>query len=326
MEKIADRQAQKAGIAFGESWSDPDLAAALPAVRAGDIDKGLELLRTAPTPDLRSLRLDTFAGECTHLLEALELRKGDDDPALLLWAGAARVQAAWKIRTAARARDVGAERFRRFHAFLEPAAEPLLRAAGLDDEDPDPWNILQWYCMGMGIRREDSDKMWLQLCARDSWHWAGRVTRLQVLCEKWYGSHEEMFAFARETAALASPGDPCLTLLPQAHREYVVVLLDGAETVGDIGRRVRAHFSAPGVAAELAEAADRWEKGDGGHPEHRAQAHEFGAALYYAGERERAARVLAPAGRLVSRVSLWSYAENWPLEGLRRALRDLGLL
>lgn len=328
IDKITERQVRKAGITFGDIWRDPDLAAALPAVRAGDIATARELL-TVDDPQRADLRLHVLSDECTPHLSVLEERYGDDDPLLLLLGGSTRMKAAWEIRGGGWAASVGADRARAFLAFLEPAAGALMRAAELAPEDPRPWNNLQWYCLGMGVRREDLDRIWLELCARDSWHHRGRYSRLQVLCRKWSGSHEEMFSFARETAALAGPGDACLGLLPAAHRELIMLTVrDEAEiaTVADAKEFVGGYLADPGVHGELAGAADRWLAGDvASDPEHANVAHLFGAALYYGGDLERAARALAHAGRVIPPGSLWAHVSASPAYAFRRALDKCGL-
>lgn len=329
LQKILERQVAKAGITVGDIWHDPDLAAALPAVRAGDITRARELLATGD-PHLAAFRLNVLSSECTPHLDALEERYGDDDPLLLLLGGSARIKASWDIRGSGWAAGVGEDRFDRFHAFLEPAVGVLMRAAELAPEDPRPWNELQWYCLGMDIRREDLDRMWLELCSRDSWHHHGRYARLQVLCRKWRGSHEEMFAFARENAALAGPGDACLGLLPAAHKENIMLTVRDSEeidTYGDVEEFVRGYFADPGVHGEVAGAADRWLSGDfTSDPEYVNVAHLFGAPLYYGGDLERAARVLAHAGRVLPEDSLWGHVSPWPPSDYRGALKACGLL
>ncbi|WP_306371251.1 hypothetical protein [Nocardiopsis sp. CC223A] len=324
-----ERQVQKAGITFGDVWRDPDLAAALPAVRGGDIARARDLL-AIDDPQRADLRLHVLSDECTPHLSALEERYGDDDPLLLLLGGTTRMKAAWEIRGGGWAAGVGEERFRRFHDFLEPVAGVLMRAAELAPEDPRPWNNLQWYCLGMDIRREDLDRMWLELCARDSWHHRGRYSRLQVLCRKWRGSHEEMFAFARENTALAGPGDACLGLLPAAHKELVVLTIrdeDEIDTIADVKEFVHGYFADPDVHGELAEVADRWLAGDvTSDPEYGNVAHLFGAALYHGGDLERAARVLAHAGRVIPPGSLWAHVSASPAYDFRRALDKCGLI
>ncbi|MDT0331988.1 hypothetical protein [Nocardiopsis lambiniae] len=329
VEKIAERQVKKAGITFGDIWRDQDLAAALPAVRAGDLAKARELL-DIDDPPRADLRLHVLSDACLPHLSALEDRYGDDDPLLLLLGGTTRLKASWEARGSGWASGVGEDRFRRFFELLEPAVRPLTRAAELAPEDPRPWNNLQWYGLGMQVRREELDRVWLELCARDSWHHRGRYSRLQVLCEKWQGSHEEMFAFARENASLSGPGDACLGLLPAAHKEHIMLLISGSDefqTYGDVKGFVEAYLSDPGIRGELTQAADQWLAGDvTSDPEHANVAHLFGAFLYYAGDIERAARALAHAGRVIPETSLWGHVSAWPASDYRDALKKCGLL
>ncbi|MGW9348631.1 hypothetical protein [Nocardiopsis flavescens] len=329
VDKIQERRVRKAGIAFGDIWRDPDLAAGLPAVRAGDIAAARELL-TVADPRRADLRLHVLSDACVPHLPALEERYGDDDPLLLLLGGTTRVKTAWEARGGGWASGVGKERFRRFFGLLEPAARPLARAAELAPEDPRPWNSLQWYGLGMQLGREALDRIWLELCARDSWHHGGRSSRLQVLCHKWQGSHEEMFAFARENAARSAPGDACLGLLPEAHKEHLMILIrdsDEIETYGDVKELVRGYFADPGIHGELADAADRWLSGDtASDPESAGVAHAFGAAFHHGGDLDRATRVLARAGRTIPPGALWGHVSPSPGSDLLAALGRCGLL
>lgn len=83
-----ERLARKYGVTWGSTWHDPDLVAALPLLRAGDIATGLSLLDT-PDPQLRSLRLDVLSKEAVPFPAALEagMDHPDPEPDLLLWAG-----------------------------------------------------------------------------------------------------------------------------------------------------------------------------------------------------------------------------------------------
>ncbi|GHC74639.1 hypothetical protein GCM10007079_09040 [Nocardiopsis terrae] len=122
------------------------------------------------------------------------------------------------------AKDVSRERFEEFHAMLPPAYEHLVHAANAAPDRPDALNHLQWFGLGAGMSREDLDFLWDRIIERDPWHPMSHQSRLQVLCQKWEGSHEEMFAFARQAAALARKGDPLLELVPRAHVERFIML------------------------------------------------------------------------------------------------------
>ncbi|MFE1102899.1 hypothetical protein ACFW4K_20495 [Nocardiopsis alba] len=306
-----ERLARKYGVTWGSTWHDPDLVAALPLLRTGDIATGLSLLDT-PDPQLRSLRLDVLSKEAVPFLAALEaaMDHPDPEPDLLLWAGATRLKAAWDIRTGAWAEDVGEERFRRFHETLAPAADPLLYSARMS-LTPTALEQLQWYSLGMGLPREEQDRLWERILALDPEDRTSRETRLQVLCAKWSGSHEEMFSFARETVARSHPGDRSLALIAQAHIEHLRVIIaeEGLRTVAQARDLLGGYYADPRVRTELVDAVDRWLAGPLTYPTVMRDAHTFGSSLHVAGEHRRAAAVLSLAGTVVPDAGeeLWSY-------------------
>lgn len=316
LNRLDERFARRHGVTWGDPWHDPDLAATLPAVMAGDIAAGLALLDT-PDPQLRSLRLHILSNETTPLLAKLEagMDRPDPEPDLLMWAGATRTKAAWEIRTGAWAKDVGEERFRRFHETLAPALDPLMYAARLS-LTPTAWDQLQWYGLGMDLPREELDHIWEQIMELDPEHHASMEGRLQVLCPKWRGSHEEMFSFAREAVARAPLGDRSLVLIAQAHYENLIVMIkdEGLETYGAVRGVLEGYYSDPSVKAELVDAADRWLAGPLDYPLVARDAHMFGSALHVAGEHQRTAAILSLAGTLVpdSGGELWSLLDSHP--------------
>lgn len=323
-----DRLARRHGLTYGEAWRDPDLAAALPAVTSGDVSLGLTLLGTED-PQLRSLRLHVLSERAVPLLADLEsgMDQPDPEPDLLMWAGATRVKAAWEIRTGQRARDVGRERFERFHEMLAPALDPLLYAARTS-LTPTALDQLQWYGLGMQVPREELDQLWERIVALDPHHHAALEGRLQVLCQKWQGSHEEMFAFAREAVRKAPPGDRAHPLIVQAHFEYAQLTLDerALDTYGEVGAWLREYYGAPEVAGELARAADGWLSGDPAYPTAARDAHRLGSALHVGGDGQRAAAVLARAGTVLPEYgALWAHLDTSPAARYARTRARLGV-
>ena len=324
-----ERLARKYGVTWGDPWHDPDLAAALPAVKAGDLAAGLALLDT-PDPQLRSLRLHILSNETIPLLEKLEsgMDQPDPEPDLLMWAGATRTKAAWEIRTGAWAEDVGEERFRRFHETLAPAFEPLMYAAQIS-LTPTALDQLQWFGLGMGLSREEMDHLWERIVELDPEHRASQESRFQVLCHKWSGSHEEMFDFAREAMARAPLGDRSLALIAKAHYENLNIMFrdEGLETYGAVRGVLEGYYSDPSVKAEIVDAVDRWLAGPLDYPLIARDAHMFGSTLHVAGEHQRAAAVLPLAGALVpdSGFELWTFLDTHPPAYYARTRQKLGV-
>lgn len=299
------------------AWRDAVLAAALPKVRGGDLRAGLELLAgTRDDAETRCLYLenltDAALGQAARLAE---LSAADPaDPDLCLWLGSTRVGEAWKARSAYRAEYVEAERFGRFWRLLALAGPPLHRAAELLPADPVPWDRLQWHGLGMQLERDELDRVWRELTARDPSLYAGHISRSQVLCKKWWGSDAEVLDFAETAVAAAEPGDPVTAVLAVAHLEIGVEIGTWDDLNGYLAR--------PSVHAALVEAADRWLSAERPHPRNLEAHHIFGAAFYRAGDHDRARRHFVQVGRTGAPDRAWAYADA-PDRLLARARRDV---
>ncbi|MEK8144530.1 hypothetical protein NKH18_30950 [Streptomyces sp. M10(2022)] len=133
---------------------------------------------------------------------------------------------AWKIRTGARAEDVEQDQFQAFFALLDDAV-PVIRAAAELNPGPRPWRIALTHARGSRAPRDVFDAYRAEADARDPHHFGCHEQALQYLCDKWYGSHEEMFAYAEDAAETAPPGSMLHALPLQAVVEYQ--LLSGDE-------------------------------------------------------------------------------------------------
>ena len=166
----------------------------------------------------------------------------------LLCRGRQRVSAAWDARGSGRARTVGKGQWEVFFDGLRQAEQDLYRALDLGAGST-AWSMLLISGRGLQVGTDE--------------HWAryGRATEsggimayaadqlLQNLCAKWSGSHEEMFAFARETSAQVPDGDPRHRLVPVAHFERAIDF--------DRERDQIRYRSDPAVQDEILAAADR---------------------------------------------------------------------
>ncbi|MGI5489641.1 hypothetical protein [Microtetraspora malaysiensis] len=312
-------------VEIGRAWEDPALEQALGPVRAGDLQIGLELVKAARGQnELRALRVWQLADAAKAHVDALATRAGDD-PDALLWLGAARIKHAWEIRGASYAKYVGGERFQRFWSVLSTAAEPLHRAAHLLPEDPVPWEQLQWHGIGMQVGRPELDRIWKELSVRDPRLFAGHYTRAQVLCEKWYGSHEELLAFARDTVASADPGDPLTAILALAHFEVAWRMMDDNDSAFLSKAAIEGYFSRRETVAELVRAADQWQTQAQPHLRAFEAHHLFGAAFYYSGHHARAQRLLSGARNRIPENLPWSVASLTPGRCYARVRRQLGV-
>jgi hypothetical protein len=166
----------------------------------------------------------------------------------LLVRGAHGVHWAWEARGAARADQTSEEQFREFFRRLKMAENCLDAVIERDPSDATAWSFLVTSGMGRQLDRAEVERRFAGAVARHPWHLRAHNAMLQYLCEKWYGSHEDMFAFARQAAAKAPAGSPLAGLVADAHIEYWLDLPSGDDAK---------YMSQPEVIAELNAAADQ---------------------------------------------------------------------
>jgi hypothetical protein len=203
------------------------LRAALTAAAAGDHAPAAELLadtRRHAQWERRDTCVSRLARASLHHPGWLDswLEESPQDPDAVLVKADQYVYQAWQIRTGARATHVEAEQFRAFHAVLLDAVPVISAAAELNPDDPVPWRIALTQARGIQAPREVFDTYLAEANDRDPYHEGCHVQALQYLCAKWYGSHEEMFAFAERAAEQAPPGSRLHALPLQAVVEYLI--------------------------------------------------------------------------------------------------------
>lgn len=171
-----------------------------------------------------------------------------DDPGAHVVAAWATVQRAWEARGHGRASVTGESAFDAFFRLLERALPVAHQAVRSAPDDPTPWVVLTWLSIGRQDGREVLDDHWAELVRRDPDNRLGHIARLQCLSRKWYGSHEEMYAFAR---AVTTPSwAPVVPL--QAHAEYAMDERDEGDPAV-----LKGFWRRPDVAADL-DAAHAW--------------------------------------------------------------------
>ncbi|WP_133742774.1 hypothetical protein [Actinorugispora endophytica] len=296
------------------TWHDMALDVGVEAVGEGYLAAGTALLgETRKDPELRAQRVEALGRAAVGRSDAIAalLTEETADAAaadLLLWLGRTVIEEAWRIRGDGWADSVSPDRFKLFHANLLNARDPLLAAAELKPEDPVPWEALQWMALGLELGRDAKDSIWREIGKRVPTLFPAHWGRLQILSEKWGGSHEEMFAFARSSVEAAPHGHPLTAMLPLAHAEYLLCerqpLLERRFSRAYVRFSV-AHYDS-GTVRELQAASDKWENGMLPHPRDLEAHHLFGAILADCGDDERARRHLAGVGDRVHGVP-WEY-------------------
>ncbi|PRX97351.1 hypothetical protein [Allonocardiopsis opalescens] len=331
--KAAPPDPDIAALIVDRTWQDPALDAGVDAVAEGHLAAGVALLReTRADPELRVLRTEALAdaavGGSERIAALISEHLPDDEVAdLLLWLGRTLISEAWSIRGSGYASTVGAERFKLFHTTLHKAHQPLLAATELRPDDPAPWAALQTMAMGLGVPREQFDLVWQEITRRSPHLYPAHWVRLQILAEKWHGSHDEMFAFARETVRSAPSGHPVTAMLPLAHEEYVLrrkgaIADEGGGAVATV--KFLATYYTEAVRSELRGASDRWCAAEPPpHPRAIEAHHLFGAALASAGDREAARWHLGRIGDRVHGLP-WGYRGNDPVKQFLKTARRVG--
>ncbi|MEV5241125.1 hypothetical protein AB0K89_18765 [Streptomyces cinnamoneus] len=207
---------------------DAPLRAALAAAAGGDHEPARELLaatRLGMQWERRNTYVSALAEFALHHPGWLDawLSAAPEDPDAVLVKADLCIHQAWEIRSGARAEHVSEDRFRGFFALLEDAVPVIGAAVELNPTDPVPWRVALTHARGSQAPREVFDGYWREATARSSHHFGCHASALQYLCEKWFGSHEEMFAFAEEAADQALPGSLLHALPLLAAVEYAVV-------------------------------------------------------------------------------------------------------
>jgi hypothetical protein len=214
-------------------------AAAVETALAGDHRPAADLLRRTLDErawDDRTHVVDVFALaslRAPQWLDDWQAEAPDDGGAALVRAAAAIIRA-WDQRSSLRADHVTPEQFEAFHATLADATELIQRAVDLLPGDPEPWHLALVHARGLEAPREVWHQYLVALRRADQWHHAGHCAAMELVTEKWFGSNEEMYAFAHEVAAASPEGSRLRTLPLDAVFEHMATgaLADAAAAPG----------------------------------------------------------------------------------------------
>lgn len=165
-----------------------------------------------------------------------------------LFRGSHGVHWAFQARGAEGAKTVPEDAWPVFQARLAEADRDLARAAALDTSDPTPFARGIWVAMGLSLGQPEIRRRFGEAERRHPLNGAADYAMVQALARKWFGSHQEMFAFARSVSAQA----------PYGHSGHKMIALAHLEQWLDLPRESRpGYFLAHSVKGEIRAAADR---------------------------------------------------------------------
>jgi hypothetical protein len=178
---------------------------------------------------------------------------------------AALIHASWLFDKAADARGsasaahTSSEQFENFARLSKEAAAAGQRAIALAPEDPAPWSQLIGTMFADGRQRKDEFAMvFAEGRRRDPFNFDLHVKAVSFLCEKWYGSHEEMFHVARGASAAAPPGSGAVMLPVFAHLEYAMREYSWEKRTDEARDAVRRFLGREDIRRELDACVAKW--------------------------------------------------------------------
>ncbi|MFD4670820.1 hypothetical protein ACFWNN_13865 [Lentzea sp. NPDC058450] len=288
------------------AFHDEELMNAGLALKYGDLEPALALLAaTRDQPYRRELAVD-FLGAVGNMVLPVLLNAEEERPEdvnLLLLLGSAQTTAGWQSRGAAYAKDTSDEQFGGLINFTQRARRTLHRAAEMDPDDVAPWAALMPVALGAPTHRSEAAEVYAEVVKRVPDLVNATLRRLQSTAAKWYGSHDEMFAFARAGVAGLPDGHPLLALIPIAHIERYLSLLSADSFLVRLWRVITSRYLRK-QRAEVDAASDRLLAGPDGQP-HSLWAHQIFAMYYH--ETKTKDRLRSHLGRSGPRAASWPW-------------------
>ncbi len=233
---------------------DDRLKAEVAALGRGDWKPAAARMAGARADD-RTFFASHFSGAPRGVLDAWRAAAPDDAGAWLV-RGINQMGWAWEARGEGHAEDVDEKAWQVFNERLAQAEQMLGEAARLAQSDGAPWAYLTLTARGTGLEPPEIRARFEEARRRDPDGWSAAMFSLQSLAEKWSGTHDEMFGFAREVAGAAAAGSPLHALVPLAHFERWLYF---SHFEGD-RKAQKKYFETPAVQRELQEA---WTRGPG---------------------------------------------------------------
>jgi hypothetical protein len=228
--------------------------------------------------------------------------------------GTLLLKRAWVYRGGGRAHEVEGQRWPKFFDALESSFESLTAAMNSNPAISEAPARAIRTLMGLSAEWEDIDEMYARLRATGEPNFCGEINYLIASCEKWLGSHDKMFEFARRT--YSNDAHPSFAgLIAEAHQERHLYISrwddddDAAET----------YLSSESVHAELTAASQYLLAHTQDRPIFETiEAHNYFALIFSLGENHaQAAAHYAAIGKGLS-LHPWEFYTNEFLNSYRR--------
>ncbi|MEU4693298.1 DUF4034 domain-containing protein [Actinoplanes sp. NPDC023714] len=240
------------------------------------------------------------------------LRADPRDGAAAALLGFHLVHLGWEIRTAAWAKDVTKEQWAGFREHLRKAELVLIDAAAYNPGDPAVWTSRLLSARGLSLGIAEIRRRYDRLNAAVPHHLPGQMELCYSLEPKWFGSWEELHAFARDCALAAPPGSPHGGLVAEAFFARYGAADDDAERArlvrdpqlqADLQRVAHHSVLHPGFAREYG-----WVRA----------ANAYATLFTLLAERPAAARMFGLLGNLAT-VDPWGPSEENAASNFRKA-------
>ncbi|MGI9430137.1 MAG: hypothetical protein ACR2NM_15865 [Bythopirellula sp.] len=214
---------------FSKAAPDPVLDRTFGCAQARSLRKNFEAekyaalekqLQSDDDTDQRSFYFDVLAelqDRPPQFDQWIENRPHSADARLA--SGAQALDWAWQARGYVRSEDVSEHDWEQFNARLAFARAELEAALALDANDPLAFGYLIRYGLGASWSLDQATDAYRQATALEPQAWRPAFNYFTFLCQKWFGSHELMFDFARAVSRSAPEGADVHALVAYAHIE-----------------------------------------------------------------------------------------------------------
>jgi hypothetical protein len=155
----------------------------------------------------------------------------------------------WRVRSFARAEQVGPEQFQGFREWLVRAELRLIEVCARHPQFAPAWSVRLLTARGLQLGTAEARRRYALLAAIHPHHYTGQAQFLQFVLGKWFGSDDEAGAFAAAETAAAPPGANNGALVAIRHVERWLELGGGTAGLN--------YMKSEGVVRELREAAAR---------------------------------------------------------------------